>query len=148
MVRVMSSGTGGIPNMSPSAGRKNRSLRKTKHAFVFVLAVLVVDSRCHAQVDRSGLSGTVTDPEGRVLPETHIRVFQNATQLKHETVSQSNGSYTLPGLPVGVYTISFEHAGFKKVTYLDVEEVIGRTRTLNATLSVSGVEQRIEVAAS
>src|SRR6202020_2811654 len=65
-----------------------------------------------------------------------------------ETVSQSNGSYNVPQLPVGVYTISFEHAGFKKLTYLDVEEGIGRTRTLNATLSVSGSEQRVEVSAS
>jgi Carboxypeptidase regulatory-like domain/TonB dependent receptor len=119
-----------------------------KYVRTFVLAAIVVSSHCHAQVDRSGVSGTVTDPEGRVLPGTHIIVIQNSTQSKRETVSQSKGNYTLPGLPVGVYTVTFAHTGFKNVIYLDVEEVIGRTRTLNATLSVSGGEQRIEVSAS
>ncbi len=119
-----------------------------KYAFAFALAMLLVNPGCDAQVDRSGLNGKVTDPEGRVLPESHIIAIQNSTQLRRETVSQSDGSYSLPGLPVGIYTINFEHAGFKKLTYLDVEEVIGRTRTLNATLSVSGGEQRIEVPAS
>ena len=99
----------------------------------------------HAQVDRSGLTGKVTDPAGRVLPETHITVVQNATQLKRETVSQSNGSYNVPELPVGVYAVTFRHTGFASVTYVEVKEVIGRTRSLNATLPVSGGEQHIEV---
>jgi hypothetical protein len=92
------------------------------------LVAFVENSLCQAQVDRSGLGGTITDTEGRTLPKTRITVVQNSTQLTRETVSQSNGSYDLPQLPVGVYTISFEHAGFKRLTYLDVEEVIGRTR--------------------
>src|ERR1700761_9649642 len=108
-----------------------------------ILSFLVTVS--FAQVDRSGLSGTVTDSSGRVLPETRITVVQNSTQLKRETVSQSKGSYNISELPVGIYAITFRHTGFATVTYVDVEEVIGRTRTLNAALSVSGGEQRIEV---
>jgi hypothetical protein len=119
-----------------------------RYVYTFVLAAMMVGSQCHAQADRSGLNGAVTDPDGRALPDTHIIVIQNSTQSKRETVSQSKGSYSLPGLPVGVYTVTFEHAGFKNVTYLNVEEVIGRTRTLNAMLSVSGGEQRIEVSSS
>ena len=102
----------------------------------------------YAQVGRSGLSGTVTDPAGRVLPQAHITAVQNSTQLKRETVSNATGIYNIPELPVGVYSITFEHAGFKNVMFVDVEEVIGRTRTLDATLPVAGVEQRLEVPAS
>ena len=47
-----------------------------------------------------------------------------------------------------MYTITFEHEGFKPLTFVDVEEVIGRTRTLDATLHVSGPEERVEVPAS
>lgn len=128
--------------------RMNRSLKKMKYILVFVLAVLVVNFRCYAQVDRSGLSGEVTDPEGRALPQAHITAVENSTELKREAVSRSNGSYSLPELPVGVYTITVEHEGFKSVTFVHVEEVIGRTRTLNAKLPVSGREERIEVSAS
>jgi len=101
-----------------------------------------------AQVDRAGLSGTVTDPSGRILPQTHIIAVQTATGLRRETTSSSSGTYDIPELPVGVYTINFEHDGFKALTFVDVEEVIGRTRTLDATLQVSGRAERVEVSAS
>ena len=101
-----------------------------------------------AQVDRSGLNGTVTDASGRLLPQTHITAVEYSTQLRRETVSSSNGNYSLPELPVGVYTVTFDHPGFSTLTYVDVEEVIGRTRTLNASLPVAGSEERITVSAS
>jgi hypothetical protein len=58
------------------------------------------------------------------------------------------GTYDIPELPVGNYTITFEHEGFKSLTFVDVEEVIGRTRTLDVTLQVSGRDERVEVPAS
>ncbi len=42
----------------------------------------------------------------------------------------------------------FDHPGFKTLTFLDVEQVVGRTRTLDATLQVSGAEERVEISAS
>ena len=89
-----------------------------------------------AQVDRSGLSGTVTDASGRLLPAAHITAVENSTQLQRETESSSNGSYVIPELPVGVYTITVAHPGFRTLSFVDVEQVIGRTRTLNAALQV------------
>ena len=110
--------------------------------------LLLAGSVSFAQVDRSGLSGVVADSAGRVLPRARITAVQNTTDLRRETESRSDGSYSIPELPVGVYTITFAHAGFKSITFVDVEEVIGRTRTLNATLQVSGGEQRVQVSAS
>jgi hypothetical protein len=98
-----------------------------------------------AQVDRSGLSGTVTDSSSRLLPQAHITVVQNATGLRREVASDASGYYSIPQLPVGIYTAIFEHQGFKKVEFVDVRQVIGRTRTLDATLQVAGSEERLEV---
>jgi hypothetical protein len=98
-----------------------------------------------AQVGRSGLDGTVTDASGRLLPRTDVAVVQNATGLHRESVSDARGNYSIPELPVGVYTVTFEHQGFNKVEFVDVEQVIGRTRTLNATLEVAGGQERVEV---
>ena len=98
-----------------------------------------------AQVDRSGLSGTVTDPAGRVVPQAHVTVVENETGLRREGVSDATGSYSIPELPVGIYTVTIEHQGFQKIEYVDVEQVVGRTRTLNASLQVAGGEERIEV---
>ena len=101
-----------------------------------------------AQVDRAGLDGTVTDPSGRVLPQAHVTAVQNLTGLRRETTSSSRGTYDIPELPVGVYTITIDHAGFKAITFVNVVQVVGQTRTLNASLSLSGGQERVEVSAS
>ncbi|HTW47557.1 MAG TPA: TonB-dependent receptor [Acidobacteriaceae bacterium] len=108
-------------------------------------AMIFVAVACFAQVDRSGLSGTVTDSSGRLLPQAHVTALENATGLRRETVSDAKGNYSIPQLPVGVYTVTFTHQGFEKLDFVEVEQVIGRTRTLNAALRVSGGEERIEV---
>jgi len=111
-------------------------------------AFCFVPNLCLAQVDRSGLTGTVTDQTGRLLPGTHITAMQNSTELQREAVSDASGNYTIPQLPVGVFTVTFEHQGFKKLEFVDVEQVIGRTRTLDAALQVSGGEERINVSSA
>ncbi len=111
-------------------------------------AVFFLAPSCFAQVDRSGLTGIVTDSAGQLLPHTHITAVQNATQLRRETVSSSNGSYDIPELPVGIYTITFDHPDFKPLTFVEVKQVIGQTRTLNATLRVAGREERVQVSTS
>ena len=90
-------------------------------ALIELSAVAFLAVSCFAQVGRSGLTGTVTDPSGRVLAETHITAVQNSTQLQRETVSDSTGNYNIPELPVGVYTVTFEHPGFRKLKFVDVE---------------------------
>ena len=101
-----------------------------------------------AQVDRSALTGTVTDPSGRLLGQTHVTVVENSTQSEREGVSDNAGRYDIPELPVGRYTVKFDHPGFQTLTFLDVEQVVGRTRSLDATLQISGGEERVEVSVS
>jgi hypothetical protein len=138
------------------AGRLQKLAEKTTnvstaHAAAQIGAVgiiLCLVSTLHAQVDRTALNGTVTDPAGRVLPQTHVTAIRNATGLHREAISSVNGTYDIPELPVGVYTITFDHDGFQTLTFANVEQVIGRTRTLDATLPVSGGQQRVEVSSS
>ncbi|HEY2861298.1 MAG TPA: TonB-dependent receptor [Terracidiphilus sp.] len=108
-------------------------------------AVFLMASLSWAQVDRSGLSGTVTDSSGRMLGKAHITAIQSSTHLQRETISATDGGYDIPALPVGIYTVTFEHQGFKKLEFVDVQQVIGGTRTLNAKLDVAGGEERVEV---
>src|SRR5580704_10973350 len=128
----------------PGTGQSS-GIRQLLWGFAF-MACLAFPSA--AQVDRAGLTGTVTDPAGRVLPQTHVTAVQNSTGLRRETMSSSSGTYDIPELPVGVYTVAFVHDGFKALTFVDVVQVVGRTRTLNATLPVSGGQERVEVSAS
>ncbi len=115
---------------------------------VAVLALAFAPVLSLAQVDRSALKGTVTDASGRVLPQTRVIAVQDSTRLRRETVSSSDGSYAILELPVGTYTITFDHPGFQTVTYVDVEQVIGKTHTLDAVLTVAGGHEQVEVSAA
>ena len=115
--------------------------------FCFLLHACLVPA-VRAQVDRTGLNGTVTDSSGRVVPGVHIAALQDDTKLLREAVSSASGYYDLAELPVGTYTVTFSLTGFEDLTFTNVTQTIGQTRTLNATLAVSGRTERIEVSGS
>src|ERR1700759_4191527 len=107
-----------------------RSFKSSGFHVLLFIAVFFLAASSFAQVDRSALTGTVTDPSGRVLTKTHITVVENATALRREADSGGNGNYTITGLPVGVYTVTFKHKGFQTLQFEHVEQVVGRTRAL------------------
>jgi hypothetical protein len=90
-----------------------------------------------AQVDRTAITGTVTDQQGNRVPQSSVRATESATGFQRETVTTSTGTYELAGLPPGVYTVQFLKAGFAAFTAEGVEQVVGQTRTLNARLALA-----------
>ena len=90
-----------------------------------------------AQVDRTAITGTVTDQQGNRVPQSAVRATEKATGFQREMVTTSTGTYELPGLPPGVYSVQFSKAGFAAFTAEGVEQVVGQTRTLNARLELA-----------
>ncbi len=127
--------------------QKSRSFLPSSVLVVSVLLPFSCAVPVVAQVDRSGLAGTVTDPSGKLLGQAHVTAVENSTQLRREGVSDAVGRYELAALPVGRYTITVDHPGFETLTFGNVEQVVGRTRTLDASLKVSGGEEHVEVSA-
>jgi len=90
-----------------------------------------------AQVDRTAITGTVTDQRGNRVPQSRVRATESATGFQRETLTTSQGTYQLPGLPPGVYSVQFLKAGFAAFTVERVEQLVGQTRTLNARLELA-----------
>src|SRR5215470_11549956 len=67
------------------------------------------------QLDRGSLVGTITDPSNAVIPGVKVLVTQTATGATYETVTNVNGQYGVPNLPVGPYRIVFEAPSFKRL---------------------------------
>src|ERR1700677_593852 len=75
-----------------------------------------------AQVDRTAITGTVTDQQGNRVPQTRVRATESGTNFQRETSSTSQGTYELPGLPPGVYSVQFLKPGFATFTAQRVEQ--------------------------
>ena len=57
--------------------------------------------------------GTVADPSGAVIPNARITAANVATGVSQSTVTSGAGTYTIPNLVVGTYTVTAEGPGFK-----------------------------------
>src|SRR6202167_6838644 len=65
----------------------------------------------HAQ-STATLSGTVTDPSGAVVPQAQVTVTGISTGVVRAVTSDSAGSYTVPSLQPGNYSVRVDEAGF------------------------------------
>src|SRR5689334_16821573 len=65
-----------------------------------------------AQTASSALVGRVVDRQGAPLPGVTITATNQETGLVRTTVSESDGAFRLPSLPVGVYKVAAELEGF------------------------------------
>jgi hypothetical protein len=110
-------------------------------------AVLSAASPATAQVTTGEITGRVTDAQGSGVPGATVMAENTRTALQRITTSGATGEYTLSQLPPGIYTISAELQGFRKITTSDLEVNVGTRRTLNLQLEVGSLAETVEVAA-
>ncbi|WP_242617697.1 TonB-dependent receptor [Edaphobacter modestus] len=115
---------------------------------LLTLAALLIPSFAMAQIDRTEIDGTVKDATGAVVSGSKVVVTQGDTGLRREVVTNRDGLYTVPSLPPGTYTVTFDKDGFEETVVQSVLQTAGRTRTLNVTLNVGAEAQSVSVTAS
>lgn len=96
---------------------------------------------------RAGLQGTVTDPQGRVVPGAVVSLRNNETNALRTTRTNSKGLYTFTGLGAGHYKLSVKKHGFKTQTYRSVDVSGQEMNTFNARLAIGATMQAITVSA-
>jgi len=101
-----------------------------------------------AQRTLGGITGTVTDKTGSVLPETAVTAVADDTKLTRTLRTNANGSYDFVNLPIGTYTLTFTHEGFETQRIPSILVQADRTATLNATMPVGQVGTVVVVDAS
>src|ERR1700744_6736117 len=68
-----------------------------------------------AQVDTGGVTGTVTDSSGAIVPNVTIKLINDATTVVIPTRSTSTGSYSFHAVRPGSYTLQAEASEFQTV---------------------------------
>src|SRR5260370_17690289 len=116
-----------------------------KRLALAILVVLSVAVGVNAQTFRGAINGTVTDPSGAVVPNAAVRATENATGLDHNTVTTSDGAFSLQDIPLGFYKVTVTASGFPVYTVDKVEVIAGTIYTLNVKLTFQQHPTTLEV---
>jgi hypothetical protein len=91
------------------------------------------------------IAGTITDPTEKVVLGAQITATNQATGAKDTVKSQSGGTYTVPLLLPGLYTVEVTKDGFKSSVAKDIRVNVTETEGLNIKLELGSESQTIVV---
>jgi hypothetical protein len=97
------------------------------------------------QTFRGTILGTVTDTSGAVVSGAKVVVKNTGTGLERTTATSADGSYAVPELPLGSYTVTISQAGFQTSIATNVVVDVATERRVDATLRTGQVEQQVQV---
>ncbi len=108
-------------------------------------AWLFLGAPAYCQSDRATITGTVTDSSGAVVPSAAVTATETATKSVYTTTTNQNGVYSIPGLVVGVYTLTVSHPGFVNYVFTGVSPEATQVLQINARLQVGSTAQSVTV---
>ena len=114
---------------------------------LFVLAGLLAGIPAWGQTTGE-IRGSVKDPSGAIVREATIIATLAGTDSVRGTLSGDDGSFDIPEVAVGTYTVTAEATGFKKFAAQNVVVTIGHVAVVNVTLQIGGSTETITVEAN
>ncbi len=99
-----------------------------------------------AQEQTGTVTGEVTDASGGVLPGVTVTITSLQTGRVTNVVTDGGGHYRASVDP-GTYKIGFELSGFARQEHPEVNVLLGRTFTINASMKVGNISEAVQVTA-
>src|SRR5580658_10608085 len=113
----------------------------------FVLLCWLALTPLAAQQILGAITGTVKDASGAAVPGATVKAINTATNLEVTAKTESNGSYLVPNLPAGTYTLAITKEGFETESHTEVLVNGDRTTTVNGSLQIGAVSTTVGVTA-
>jgi hypothetical protein len=110
-----------------------------------LVAVLLVATTLVAQTFRGTVLGVVTDPSGAVVSGATVKIKNVNTGLERTTQTSADGSYSVPELPIGTYTVTVSQTGFQTSATTAVAVDVAGERRVDVALKPGQVSERVEV---
>lgn len=116
--------------------------------FIGVLALLVATSfSALGQTTTGTLIGNVLDVNGAAVPNANVTVTDDATNRARTAETNDQGTFTVPQLEFGTYTVTIAATGFKNYTAREVKIDVGKDYSLNVRLEPGGLAENVTVIA-
>ena len=111
---------------------------------VSLLALLAPPLR--AQTASTGaLSGQVTDPSGAAIANVTVTAISSSTARTRVVTTGQDGTFIIPLLPLGSYSLKFEATGFNTAEVPSVTVNVTETTVMNRVLQVGTQTQQVVV---
>lgn len=127
---------------------EGKSMASTVRKFIVGFSLLLLLScgaaRLFAQATGS-IRGTVTDPQGAVIPDASITATSTSTSLSRTQMSNQDGIFVFPNLPIGSYNFVISKSGFKTEKRSGTVLLTGQTLALEISLTVGSSAQSVQV---
>jgi hypothetical protein len=116
--------------------------------FAALICLVLLATSGFAQTGTSGITGVITDQQGRAVVGAKVTLTNLGTNATRETVSTDAGAYTFDLLLPADYRIDVEAAGFRKAVVDSAKALIGKQTEVNIRLEIGQVSQTVEVSIS
>ena len=118
-----------------------------------IFVALLISASASAQQTTGKIVGTVTDPQGAVMPGVKVTATNKATQIATSNLTNNAGLYQILNLPIGDYRVTAEYVGFRKLETdappLQINQVLRVDLRMelgarNESVTVEGVAAAVE----
>jgi len=121
------------------------TLRFSLSVFALLVVVLVMTRVSSAQGITGSITGTVTDQTGAAVPGASVSALEVEINAIHTVTTSDIGSYTIPNLPPGQYTVTVSKGNFKNFKRSNITLQIDQVVLVNAQLMVGATGETVEV---
>jgi hypothetical protein len=114
-------------------------------ALVASALLLCVGTSAAVAQQTGEIFGRAADTSGAVLPGTTVTVAGPGLIQPRVSITSESGTYRVPELPIGTYSVTFELAGFRTMVMQDIRVTIGFRAQVNGALELSTVQETVTV---
>jgi outer membrane receptor protein involved in Fe transport len=112
---------------------------------IFMFCFFVLARVAAAQTPTGTIDGVVVDTSGAVVPGVPVVLTHEPTGAVRETVSDAQGLFRVPLLPVGPYTVKATLSGFQAFEASGITLTVGQAVSLRVELKPGAVAESVTV---
>jgi hypothetical protein len=117
---------------------------RLRRSFLTVGFVMLAAMKLHAATGGS-ISGTLLDPSGAAISGATLKLVNMGLQTNYQAISDKQGFYSFPNLPVGHYELTISADGFTTQRKTNLTVDTDSALRVDATLAVGGRSDSVTV---
>jgi outer membrane receptor protein involved in Fe transport len=110
---------------------------------IFLVIAILFSVPAKAQVAGGTLSGTITDPSDKSLPQAQVAITNVATGITTTVTTNADGFFIAPNLLPGEYQVTVSANGFSTGTRKGISLTVGTHQVFDLTLQVGSAAKTV-----